>query len=51
MEKARAEAEDAQRLLLSALNGLAGLKLIDLDPAAAVALYRQVRCELFVYVP
>ena len=36
------EAEDAQRILLSALNGLAGLMLIEDDRAQAVALYRQV---------
>ncbi|CAL8467045.1 g6581 [Coccomyxa elongata] len=42
VEKARVEAEDAQRILLSALNGLAGLMLIDGDKPQAVALYRQV---------
>ncbi len=42
VEKARVEAEDAQRILLSALNGLAGLMLIDDDKPQAVALYRQV---------
>lgn len=36
------EAEDAQRILLSALNGLAGLMLIEDDRAQAIALYRQV---------
>ena len=42
VEKARVEAEDAQRILLSALNGLAGLMLIEDDKTQAVALYRQV---------
>ena len=45
VEKARVEAEDAQRILLSALNGLAGLMLIDDDKAQAVALYRQVHSK------
>lgn len=39
--KARVEAEDAQRVLLSALNGLAGLMLLEGDPRLAVATYRQ----------
>jgi len=51
VEKARVEAEDAQRLLLSALNGLAGIRLIEKDIFAAVGLYRQVCCDFLVYVP
>ena len=39
--KARVEAEDAQRVLLAALNGLAGLMLLEGDPRLAVATYRQ----------
>lgn len=42
LAKAKNEAEDAQRLLLGALNGLAALMLVDARPADAVALYRQV---------
>lgn len=42
VEKARNEAEEAQRILLAALNGLAGLMILDGDRAQAVALYRQV---------
>ncbi|KAK9793457.1 hypothetical protein WJX73_010752 [Symbiochloris irregularis] len=42
LAKARVEAEDAQRLLFGALNGLAALMLLDARPADAVALYRQV---------
>lgn len=41
MEKARTEAEEAQRILLAALNGLAGLMILDSDRPQAVALYRQ----------
>ena len=41
MEKARTEAEEAQRILLAALNGLAGLMILDGDRQQAVALYRQ----------
>lgn len=37
------EAEDAQRVLLAALNGLAGLMLLEGDVQLAVATYRQVR--------
>ena len=39
--RARVEAEDAQRVLLAALNGLAGLMLLEGDPRLAVATYRQ----------
>ena len=42
MEKARVEAEEAQRILLAALNGLAGLMILDSDRPQAVALYRKV---------
>ena len=42
VEKARVEAEDAQRILLASLNGLAGLMVLEKDNAKAVALYRQV---------
>lgn len=41
--RARVEAEDAQRVLLAALNGLAGLMLLEGDVQLAVATYRQVR--------
>ena len=41
VEKARTEAEEAQRILLAALNGLAGLMILDSDRPQAVALYRQ----------
>ncbi len=40
--KAKQEAEEAQRILCGALNGLAALHLIDKDPAAAIKAYRQV---------
>lgn len=40
--KARVEAEDAQRLLLSALNGMAAVLLLQGDAASAVSTYRQV---------
>lgn len=40
--RARLEAEDAQRVLLGALNGLAGLMLLDGKPAEAVATFREV---------
>ncbi len=43
VEKARVEAEDAQRVLLAALNGLAGLFLLEGRPADGIAFYRQVR--------
>ena len=39
--RARVEAEDAQRVLLAALNGLAGLMLLEGEPKLAVATYRQ----------
>lgn len=45
VSKARLEAEDAQRLLLGALNGLAALMLLDTDPsqtALAIKTYREV---------
>lgn len=42
VEKARVEAEDAQRILLAALNGLAGIFLLEGRPADGIALYRQV---------
>ena len=42
VEKARTEAEEAQRILLAALNGLAGLMILDSDRPQAVALYRKV---------
>ena len=42
VEKARVEAEDAQRVLLAALNGLAGIFLLESRPADGIALYRQV---------
>ena len=44
MEKARLEAEEAQRILLAALNGLAGLMILDSESPQAVALYRKVTC-------
>jgi hypothetical protein len=40
--RARLEAEDAQRVLLGALNGLAGLMLLDGKGADAVATFREV---------
>ncbi len=40
--KQRIEAEDAQRLLLAALNGLAGLQLLAGRPEEAAATYRGV---------
>lgn len=40
--RARLEAEDAQRVLLGALNGLAGLMLLDGKRAEAVATFREV---------
>ena len=46
VEKARVEAEEAQRILLAALNGLAGLMILDSDRAQAVALYRKVRAGI-----
>ncbi len=42
MERARLEAEDAQRILLASLNGLAGLFLIEHKAADAIGLYRKV---------
>ena len=40
--RARLEAEDAQRVLLGALNGLAGIMLLDGKRAEAVATFREV---------
>lgn len=40
--KARLEAEDAQRVLLGALNGIAALLAEDRKLAEAVSAYRQV---------
>ena len=40
--KARIEAEDAQRVLLAALNGLAALMLLENNRADAVQAYREV---------
>lgn len=45
VEKARNEAQEAQRILLAALNGLAGLMILDSDRAQAVALYRKARAS------
>lgn len=42
LAKAKVEAEDAQRMLFGALNGIAALLLLDRNPADAIALYRQV---------
>ena len=39
--KARVEAEESQRLLLAALNGIAGLMILQEENAEAVAVYRQ----------
>ncbi len=41
LARARLEAEDAQRALLGALNGLAGLMLLDDKPEEAVATFRE----------
>ncbi len=40
--KAKQEAEEAQRILCGALNGLAALHLLDQDPGKAIQTYRQV---------
>ena len=40
--KAKQEAEEAQRILCGALNGLAALHLIDQDHSLAIKTYRQV---------
>ena len=46
VEKARVDAEDAQRILLAALNGLAGLFIINSARKEAVEMYRKVGlCE------
>lgn len=42
INKAKVEAEDAQRLLLSSLNGLAGLKIIQNEYPEAASFYRRV---------
>lgn len=42
MAKAKIEAEDEQRLLLAALNGLAGLMLLEGDKREAIRVYREV---------
>ena len=47
LSKAKLEAEDAQRVLLGALNGLAALMLLDNGPsqtALAIKTYREVIC-------
>lgn len=41
VDKARLEAEDAQRSLIGALNGLAALSLIEKNNAQAVSIYRE----------
>lgn len=48
VSKAKLEAEDAQRVLLGALNGLAALMLLDTGPtqtALAIKTYREVTCS------
>lgn len=42
INKARQEAEDAQRVVLADLNGIAGLKILQNMKAEAVSLYRRV---------
>ncbi|KAG0565163.1 hypothetical protein KC19_8G169500 [Ceratodon purpureus] len=42
VDKAKVEAEDAQRSLFGALNGLAGLAIIENDIPLAVSIYREV---------
>ena len=42
INKAKVEAEDAQRLLLSSLNGMAGLKIIQNEYPEAASFYRRV---------
>ncbi|XP_024403200.1 uncharacterized protein [Physcomitrium patens] len=42
VDKAKLEAEDAQRSLFGALNGLAGLAIIDNNIPLAVSIYREV---------
>jgi E3 ubiquitin-protein ligase SHPRH len=42
VDKAKLEAEDAQRSLFGALNGLAGLAIIEDDIPLAVSIYREV---------
>ena len=52
VSKARLEAEDAQRVLLGALNGLAALMLLESGPTQtvmAITTYRQVCCAVIVY--
>lgn len=43
--KAKVAAEEALRLLLYALNGLAALSVIDKDIPAAISQYREVRFQ------
>lgn len=48
VSKARLEAEDAQRVLLGALNGLAALMLLESGPAQtalAIKTYREVTVQ------
>lgn len=48
VSKAKLEAEDAQRVLLGALNGLAALMLLENSPAQtalAIKTYREVICS------
>lgn len=48
VSKARVEAEDAQRVLLGALNGLAALMLLEAGPSQApmaIQTYRQVHTQ------
>lgn len=41
VDKAKIEAEDAQRSLIGALNGLAALAIIEKDTTLAVSIYRE----------
>lgn len=43
--KARTEAEESQRLLLAALNGIAGLLLLQGEVGEAVAAYREALAQ------
>ena len=45
MTKAKVEAEDAQRILLGALNGIAALLSADGKQAEAISAYRQARMQ------
>ena len=54
LSKARLEAEDAQRVLLGALNGLAALMLLESGPAQtalAIITYREVRGTSVTFSP